>query len=144
MLRQTCLLLPSFPFLPPPACTKPLPCSHTHAYLFCIPLFSPSCYFDLPLPWSVLSPVLYFFFFTLHLITLPAPSPFSPHTNALISLDRGGWGRHNVHLTFNWRLSQHAALKQTGCMCMWVEQRYERFHGRRTSGGRILQYLLRP
>lgn len=27
---------------------------------------------------------------------------------------RGGWGRHNVHLTFNQRLSQHAASEQTG------------------------------
>lgn len=144
MLRQTCLLLPSFPFLPPPACTKPLPVLSYSCIPFLHPPFLPLLLFW---PASALIGVIscaVLFFFTLHLITLPAPSPFSPHTNALISLDRGGWGRHNVHLTFNWRLSQHAALKQTGCMCMWVEQRYERFHGRRTSGGRILQYLLRP
>lgn len=100
------------------------------------------CNFKPPLPMmDIIS------FVSLFTTTTQSQSSF---ITLLISQDRQergevGWGRHNVHLTFNQRLSQHAAPEQTGwswSMCVLVGQRYEQ--KLRRSCGRILQYLQHP
>lgn len=128
-------LFPFFSLLhsQPPACTQPLPFFSSPVVHSCVPslhliLFFPSNLKN-PLPWLTLSPLPHF---------LP-PHPCHPLTsaNVLISRDRKegvGWRRHNVHLTFNQRLSQHAVLL--------VGEHYEHFH--ELSFGRILQYLQHP
>lgn len=154
MLRQTCLLLPSFPFSPSFAAILLL--VHNPSLSFSSPLVHsrvPSLHLILTFRCNLRKKKAIFPMIdviSLASLFTPSTQSQSPSITLLISQDRqergeAGWGRHNVHLTFNQRLSQHAALEQTGwsgSMCVLVGQRYEQKLTR--SCGRILQYLQRP
>ena len=97
------LFPPSLLLSPPPACTQPLPSPPSYS---CIPFLRLILLLFRTSPVISCASLIFFFFFT-----FPFPPPPS---HSLRHKGVGGWGRHNVHLTFNQRLSQHAALEQTG------------------------------
>lgn len=131
----------------PHACTQPLPFFLLPSWALLYTFPTPYPHFPLQFEKTPFSRDRRFSLASLFTTSIQSQSPF---IIVLISQDRqergeAGWGRHNVHLTFNQRLSQHAASEQTEwswSMCVLVGQRYEQ--KLKTSRGRILQYLQYP